>query len=197
MAKDEEKEATEEKKKGGKMKLVIIVLPLVLLIAAGGWYLFLRPKDDGGVKALPPPTPGAVVPLDPITINLAGGHFLKLGMALQPTAAVKEAPDGSKALDLAISQFSGKTIDDLSSSDGRAKAKAELVARIKLAYLPEGAEETSETTAPAKGGSTKTSTQTAEEKDDTLTGAQAIKKADALTVQTEVYDVYLTEFVMQ
>ncbi len=59
----------------------------MLLLAGAGWFFFLKPKDSGVPEPLPHPTPGSVVTLDPITVNLAGGHFLKFGMALQPTAS--------------------------------------------------------------------------------------------------------------
>ncbi len=209
MAKDEEKEGKDAEKKGGKGKLIIMVAPLVLLIAAVAWFFLLRPKDDAaGPVTLPEPVAGAVVPLDPITINLAGAHFLKLGLALQPIAAAKEV-DGSKALDLAISQFSGATIDELSTPKGRELAKRELVARVKLAYLPEGTDLATATggedsSSGDKAAKKKSSTSSADdqadsasEEDDTISGADAIKLASKLTVQADVYDVYLTEFVMQ
>lgn len=207
MAKDEEKEGTDPEKKGGKKKLIMIAVPLVLLIAGAAWFFLLKPKDDSGPVTLPEPAPGAVVTLDPITINLAGAHFLKLGLALQPTATATEV-DGSKALDLAISQFSGATIDELSTAKGRQQAKKELVARVKLAYLPEGTDlavATGQETAAGSASSAKATsseksakaTESASEEDETMTGEQAIKLASKLTVQADVYDVYLTEFVMQ
>jgi flagellar protein FliL len=189
MAKDDEKEETEAK--GGKMKLILMVVPVLLLVAGAGWFFLLKPSGAGAAKALPEPKPGAVVKLDDITVNLAGVHFLKLGIALQPTAAVKEL-DGSKALDLAITEFTGKTVEELTTDAGRTKAKEELLARIKLAYLPEGTETAAQTAAAdakASGGKAKTDAQ--------LTGEQAIKRAAALTVQTNVYDIYFTDFVMQ
>ena len=89
--------------------------------------------------------------VDPITINLAGGHFLKLGMGLQVVEGAHEAPSGAKALDLAISQFSGKTIAELSTAEGREKNKAELTARVKLAYAPHHEEEEETTAETARG----------------------------------------------
>jgi flagellar FliL protein len=189
MAKDDEKEATEAK--GGKMKLILMVVPVLLLVAGAGWFFLLKPSSAGAAKALPPPKPGAVVKLDDITVNLAGVHYLKFGMALQPTASAKEV-DGSEALDLAITVFSGQTVDELSSAAGRDKAKAELIARVKLAYLPAGTETPAQTAAAdgkVSGGKAKT--------DADLTAEQAIKRADALTVQSEVYDLYFTDFVIQ
>jgi flagellar FliL protein len=208
MAKTDDKDAKEETKKKGKGKLIIMVVPLVLLIAGAAWFLFLKPKDDGAAKELPPPVPGAVVKLDPITINLDNGHFLKLGLALQPIAGAHEEPDGSKALDIAIAMFSGKSIDDISSSEGREKAKEELVARVKLAYVPEhGGEEEHATEEKTAEGSDEESAKDSEEEptdaaatedhSETLTAEEAIKQAGELTVQPDIYDVYFTEFVYQ
>jgi flagellar basal body-associated protein FliL len=152
-----------------------------------------------------------VVKLDSITINLAGAHFLKLGIALQPTAAATEL-DGSKALDLAISEFSQMTIDELSTAEGRDKAKDELVARIKLTYVPEGTnlaivtslattfEEASKEEAKAvldAKTQTEAEAKKAEIHIDKLSAGDAIKRANSLSVQPEVYDIYFTEFLMQ
>src|SRR3712207_7034181 len=60
---------------------------------------------------------------DPITINLAGGHFLKLGLSLQATADAGEELSGAKALDAAIDLFSGRTIEDLAKRDGRERSE--------------------------------------------------------------------------
>lgn len=223
MAKDEEAKDDAEAAGGGKKKLIIIIVPIVLLLAGAGWFFFLKPEDSGVPEPLPKPTPGAVLTLDPITVNLAGGHFLKFGMALQPTATAV-SPDGSAALDLAISQFSQMTVDELSTAAGRDKAKAALVARIKLTYLPldtvlseattipesaisdgedtGGSAEDEETTSSKKTKSTKSTTSDAGETEPEidisgLSDADAISMADALTVQAEVYDLYFTEFVMQ
>jgi flagellar protein FliL len=79
-----EKTTTDEEApaKGGKKKLLLIVL--VLLLAAGGAaYFFLF---SGSSAKAAEPEKGAVVTLDPIAVNLAGGGYLKIGIALQLTA---------------------------------------------------------------------------------------------------------------
>jgi flagellar FliL protein len=203
--KEAEKDTTEEKK-GGKGKLILIA-PLVVLLAAGGWFFFLRGGDDGP-KELPPPVAGEMLEVDPITINLAGGHFLKLGMGLQVVKGAHEAPSSAKALDLAISQFSGKSIAELSTVAGREKNKQELLARIKLAYAPHEEESSTEETAAADSSEKGAEESDAEEASDAenasskghdapMTAAEAIKAAEELTVQTDIYEVYFTEFVMQ
>jgi flagellar FliL protein len=134
MAKNEDKAAAETPPKS-KKKLIIMLVGLVVLLggAGGGGYAMFAPKS-GAAAAEPPPTPGAVVPLDAITINLADGHYLKLKMSLQATADAGEEIDGSKALDLAIDEFSNRPMAELFSNDERKRAKEELVKKIEKAY---------------------------------------------------------------
>jgi flagellar protein FliL len=121
-------------KKGGKLKLIIMLAPTLLLIVGAAWFFFLKPAPSAQPAKPPPPVPGPVVKLDSITINLAGGHFLKLGLSLQPTADAGEEVSGAKALDDAISLFSGKTVDELSTTKGREAAKKELVKDVAESY---------------------------------------------------------------
>jgi flagellar protein FliL len=130
----EGKDAAKEAKGGSKVKLIIMVLPTVLLIVGAVYFLFLKPSAPATPAPEPPPVPGAVVKLEPISINLAGGHYLKLGFSLQATASAGEEVAGAKALDKAIALYSGKTIQELSSKDGRERTKKELIAQVKEAY---------------------------------------------------------------
>lgn len=128
-----EKAAPKGRFKGKRGKL-LLVLP-ILLVAAGTAFFFLRPSGaQAESKTPPPPVPGAIVQLDPITVNLAGGRYLKLGLALQATADAGEEVSGAKALDLAIEQFSGRSLSELASREGREKAKEELTRSAKEAY---------------------------------------------------------------
>lgn len=134
--------SVEPAKKKSKKKLIIIAVVVVALLGGGGYYYLgmskaaAKPGTSASVKAKPKPTPkpGAVITIDPITVNLSGGHFLKLGLALQATATAKTPPDGAKALNLAIDEFSGRSVAELSSTAGRHKAQAELVVRVNKAY---------------------------------------------------------------
>lgn len=126
---------SEEGSKPGKSNKKLILVAVVVLLAlagggAGGWYFF-SPKSE------PAPEPGAVIPLDPVTINLAEGHYLKLGFALQATAAVEEELDGSKALDIAIDLYSNRTVAELSSDEERKHTKKELKEKVIKAYHEE------------------------------------------------------------
>jgi flagellar FliL protein len=197
--KDADKDkGTEEK--GGKKKIIIIA-PLVLLLAAAGWFFFLRGGEE--TTTLPAPEAGEMIEVDPITINLAGGHFLKLGMGLQVVKGAHAAPSSAKALDLAISQFSGKTIAELSTAEGREKNKAELTARVKLAYTPHHEEEETAESTEASDSSEHGAEESTEEESESgdehapMTADEAIAAAAELTVQPDIYEVYFTEFVMQ
>jgi len=128
-------EAEAGKKGGGKKMLLVGLLGGVLLLGggAGGVWYFTKPA-----AAAPPPVAGAVIALDPISLNLADQHYLKLGIALQATTLVgKETPDGSKALDLAIQEFSGVSMADLSDDGKREHYKDELQEKIVKAYEEE------------------------------------------------------------
>ena len=139
MAKDD-KTTEETPAKGGKKKLIIIIaIALVALIGGGiGGYMMFSPKK---VEAEPEPTPGVVSVLDAVTINLADGHYLKLKMTLQATTDAAEAPDGSKALDIAIELYSGRKMDELMSNAERERTKKELVEKVVKAYTEEDKKE--------------------------------------------------------
>jgi flagellar FliL protein len=117
--------------KGKKKKLIVVAV--LLLALGGGGYTFLG-KGSATANAEPAPTPGKVVPLEAIHVNLAGGHYLKVGMALQATADAAEPPDGSKALDIAIDTFSGRSLAELNDVKARDKIKHELVEKVDEAY---------------------------------------------------------------
>ena len=118
--------------KRSKKKIIMIVLAFALLLGganAGVYYWFLAPPPKP--KAL---QPGKVVALDAITVNLNDGHYLKVRIALQTTKDVKEAPDGSKALDITIAQFSNRSVGELSSNPAREQMKSQLRKKITEAY---------------------------------------------------------------
>ena len=82
------------------------------------------------------PVKGAVVTMDnALTINLAEGHYLKLGFALQATEEAGEVEvDMAEAIDLAIDQYTGMEIAELETTKGRETAKAELLEKIEKVY---------------------------------------------------------------
>ncbi len=120
-----------EEATGGRKKLVVILL-VVLLAAAGASYFLLF---AGGSAEAEEPVPGETLTLEPVAVNLAGGGYLKVGVALQFTedaAGHGSAPDGAKATDLIISTFSQAKPADVTSA--RDALKEALEQKIVEAY---------------------------------------------------------------
>lgn len=136
MSKDETTAAAEAPKKSKKM-LMIIVIAAVVLLGGGGAGAFFMLKGDSAEAAAP--VKGSVTAIEePLTINLADGHYLKLGFSLQQTEeAGAESVDTSEALELAIDEYTGKGIAELSTEKGREELKADLLKKIEKAYTEE------------------------------------------------------------
>lgn len=129
------------------MMLPAVVLAVGLL---GGGFL-MKPAPAPAAAAVPVEeeteveAPGPVVETEPITINLADGHYLKLALALE-LAAPEEGgeeeeapPEGfhARAVDAAIATFSLRTVEELSDPATRDEVKAELIAHVAEAYHDE------------------------------------------------------------
>jgi flagellar FliL protein len=115
-------------KKGRRKKVILAVV--AALVVGGGAYKFLAPKHAG------PPTGGDVVALDATTLNLAGGHYLKIGISVQLVkgkAAAADFPTGHAA-ELTIDEFSNRTVASLSSNAARQRLQDDLLAKLKAAY---------------------------------------------------------------
>ncbi len=126
-----------KKGKGGKKKLLIIAL--VVLLGGGAAYWFLlkpAPPAEGAAAVVeePAPEPGAVVVVEPISLNLADGHYLRIGIGLQLTADVAEEPDTARALDLVVALFSQRPVAEVTTTEGRDALKAELLRQLEEAY---------------------------------------------------------------
>ncbi len=128
--------------KGGKKKLVMLVVPVLLAVVAA-WYFVLGPGSGGSAAEEKPKEVelGEVVALDPITMNLADGRLLKVGLALQlplePPAGSGGGHgefSGSVALDEAIAFLGEHTYDQLAAPAARQAAKKELSHRVNERY---------------------------------------------------------------
>jgi flagellar FliL protein len=111
------------------------VIALVVLGGGGAGAFFVLTGDSAEAKAKEP-VKGAVVTMDnALTINLADGHYLKLGFALQATEeAGEEEIDLSEAIDLAIDEYTGMEVGELETEKGREAAKQELLEKIEKVY---------------------------------------------------------------
>lgn len=115
--KTDDAEATEDEAKGGGKKKLLVIVAVALVAIGAGAYFFLFTGDDTHE-----PVAGEVLPLESIAVNLAGGGYLKVGIALQLTEDAAAgghggaAVDGSKALDLVISTFSQAQPTDVTTA---------------------------------------------------------------------------------
>lgn len=148
--KGKSKKSLKKSLKESPKKLVIAVALLVALLAVGGFV----GKGLLAGPAAPEPDPktvaGTVVTLDPITLNLADGRYLKLTLALQLSKAAEPAAgsvdeaagavpalDGAKALDAAIGVLGQRTYADLIAPGGRESAQKALTVQVKKRYPDE------------------------------------------------------------
>lgn len=122
---DSEADAADKPPKRSRKKLVIILV--VVLVLGGGGYWFTKPKPASA------PKPGEVVKLEPIQVNLAAAHYLRIGLALQLVQGAKEA-DGSKALDAAIAEFSGLEMAEVNDPAKRDVYKKQLEKELDHRY---------------------------------------------------------------
>lgn len=109
-------------------KALLMVVVVVLATAAAAWWFMIRPA--GADEA---PEPGEVLQLEPIQVNLEGGHYLKIGIALQAVEGAEHV-EGSKALDATIELFSGATMADLADTKKRGHLKEVLVEELDHRY---------------------------------------------------------------
>jgi flagellar FliL protein len=134
----------EEETKGGSKKRLLFIGAAVVALAAGG-YVFTSGGGSADAAAgepveEPAPVPGDVVSLQPITLNLADGRFLKVALALQLVEGVAAPAAGdvdgfaAPALDEAISLLGSLSYADLVAPGGRDAAKASLSERIGARY---------------------------------------------------------------
>ena len=120
----------------GKKPLIRIVVA-VLVVAGAGWFFFLRPSGEAEAHE---PVPGLVVDLEPLTLNLSDGRFLKVGLSLQLSAEAGagghggEEFNGAKARDAAIGIFGQRTYAQLLAPKGRDAARKALDTEVKHRY---------------------------------------------------------------
>jgi len=136
-----------KKKKGRRLLLVALVLAL---LAGGGFFAWQKLAGPSTPAPDPKTVPGATVNLDSMTLNLADGRFLKVGMALQLSQAATASNaaaaasgsgsasatsfDGSKALDAAITVLGQRTYNQLLAPGGRAAAQKALTTEVSRRY---------------------------------------------------------------
>jgi flagellar FliL protein len=147
------KKSDGDEAKGGKGRTLAMVA-LAAIGILGGLKGFVlgggkAAAQGAGVSTTTTTKPGPIITLDPITVNITGDRFLKIGLGLQlwgkyTPGGGHGAPDSddptkgfARALDLTIETFGGHSYDELSTPEGRKKAKEELVEKLTHAYPDE------------------------------------------------------------
>ena len=118
-------EQAEEQPRKRRKKLVLLLV--AVLVVGGGGYWFIRPEPASA------PKPGDVVTLEPIQINLADSHYLRVGIALQLVQGAEKV-DGSKALDATIDEFSGLAMAEVNDPAKRSTHKLALEKELDHRY---------------------------------------------------------------
>ena len=137
-------EAEETERGGGRVKVAIGAVVLVAVgVLAGGKVLGGSASPASATEATTTTTEpaGPVTTVESITVNLADGRFLKLGLAFEvhhdaeyPPAEVEvdEYTKGfAREIDASIMVLSGFSYDQLVAPDGKAGAKAALLERLQ------------------------------------------------------------------
>jgi flagellar FliL protein len=117
-------------KKKSKKKLIVLVL-VVLMLGAVVKFTVLKPSAAATDAK---PVPGHVVAMPDMTLNLAGGHYLRIKLALQTVEGTSEELDTSEASQAVIDQFSDRPVAELTGETARSKAKKELLGRLQKVY---------------------------------------------------------------
>jgi flagellar FliL protein len=141
-AKEKDAAADGEEGKGGGRKKLLLVLVVLLVAAGAGVYFFLFAGSGEAEAEVEEPVAGEVLALEPVTVNLAGGGYLKIGITLQGTEAAASGHggglDGSKALDILIATYSQAQPADVTGA--REALKESLEHQIVEAYTEDGEE---------------------------------------------------------
>ncbi|MEO6503709.1 MAG: flagellar basal body-associated FliL family protein [Jatrophihabitantaceae bacterium] len=117
-------------KKKSKKKIIVLAV-VFLMLAAVAKFTVLAPSAPAHDAK---PLPGVVVPMEEMTLNLAGGHYLRIKLALQTVHGAPEELDTAEAAQAVIEEFSDRTTVELTGDAARHKAKAALLAKLQKIY---------------------------------------------------------------
>lgn len=130
-SKDDDKGKKGKKEKGGKSNLLPAIVLAIGLVAGG--YLMGGSDDKAAAGAKETTTTlakGEISISDPISINLADGHFLKVSVGVQLAEGIEpgEFAKGkiAEVNDMLIELAGGEDINVLSTRDGRKKLNDEM-----------------------------------------------------------------------
>ena len=126
------------RKRHRTVPLVVTVLALgvvAVYIVQGRRAGAAASGDTTAMTTTTAPMPGELVEIPALSLNLADGRFLRVGLALRLVKG-ENAEEWTKSetpliRDLLISFFAGRRMSDLASSDGREGARRDLLAQAR------------------------------------------------------------------
>jgi flagellar protein FliL len=156
-AEEGSEEESTEKSGGGKMMPAAMIS---IALVAAGYFVGGRGGGDAATTTVTSivevekeePHVGDIIDLEPVNVNLAGGHYLRVAISIGMAAHEEETAEGgdsghgakeektvtteptAPAADLVLSTFSGKTVEELSTLEGRIQARESLHEGLKEFY---------------------------------------------------------------
>lgn len=143
-----------EPAKAGKSRLLIAGV-LCVAIAGGGFVIGGRMSGGAEAEVVVEeaeevePVIAEIVDLEPINVNLAAGHYLRVAVSLGLSAHDEEEGGGgghgkdaeaessfatAPASDLVVGTFSGRAMEELSTHEGRESARHDLLEGLEQYY---------------------------------------------------------------
>ena len=130
-------EKTEDKKEGGgkKQPPMMIIMAVFAIAVLGGAFFMVHSASAKAKKDVPKKVEkGPVLTLDEFLVNLAdpgSDHFLKVTVGLELDKAKGKTPESLKEeapliRDAVLTSLSSKTRDDIATTKGRDKLKADI-----------------------------------------------------------------------
>ena len=128
-----------------RRRRVLLAVLAVLVLAAGAVVAMKLLAGPAARQPDPATVPGTIEKIDSMTVNLADGRYLKVGVAVQlskkasPTAVATDGSTGvtfdpAKAQDAVITVFGTRTYQQLLAVGGRQKAQQALLAELNKRY---------------------------------------------------------------
>lgn len=129
----------EEPKGQNRLVLVFAVVGVLALLGGAAFFFGLigGGEDAEGAEPTVEPTPtelGMVVQLDSLTLNLASGRFLKLGVAVEMAPGLTVEPPTAPIYDELIDLFAPLTFEELTIATVREETKTTLLDRLRSTY---------------------------------------------------------------
>jgi flagellar protein FliL len=122
------------KKKSMKLKLVIGLVVLLVGGGAAAKFTVLAPAPSKAAAANAQPVAGPIIQMSELTLNLTGGQYLRIKIALVTIKGSKPILDTTMATQLVIDEYSNHSPAELTGDLARQKAKAALLAKLQKAY---------------------------------------------------------------